>query len=287
MLIRDRLQAILLSPLVLLLAGTIFVPAAVLLGYSFFTFLYLAPTGAPTLDNFVRVLGDPLYRTVALNTVVIAVPVTLLSIIGGYALAYYATIGTSRWGQLVSVLVVSALMASYLVRVYAWRTLLGETGIVNSGLIAAGITDRPIEFLLFSRVSVIIAEVSLLMPFAALAFFSALSGIGPEFREAASDLGAGPAQTLRRITVPMTGAAVLATTAIVFFASAGDYITPVLVGGPDSATFGTLIASNFGLEGQYGLGAAASFLMILAFAIVYLGLRSSLRITKLLPESTQ
>ena len=72
--IRDRLQAILLSPLVLLLAGTIFVPAAVLLGYSFFTFLYLAPTGAPTLDNFVRVLGDPLYRTVAVNTVVIAVP---------------------------------------------------------------------------------------------------------------------------------------------------------------------------------------------------------------------
>ena len=175
-------------------------------------------------------------------------------------------------------------MASYLVRVYAWRTLLGETGIVNSALIAAGITDRPIEFLLFSRVSVVIAEVSLLMPFAALAFFPALSGIGPEFREAASDLGAGPVQTLGRITVPMTGAAVLATTAIVFFASAGDYITPVLVGGPDSATFGTLIASNFGLEGQYGLGAAASFVIFLAFAVVYLGLRSSLRITKLCPS---
>ena len=36
-----------------------------------------------------------------------------------------------------------------------------------------GLIRAPVEFLLFSRVSVIIAESSLLMPFAAVAFFSA------------------------------------------------------------------------------------------------------------------
>ena len=283
--IRDRLQAVLLSPLALLLGATIFIPAVVLFGYSFFSFLYLEPVGAPTLDNFARVLADPLYRTVAVSTIVIAVPTTILSISGGYALAYYAVFGTRRWSQLVSLLVLSAMMASYLVCVYAWRTLLGETGIVNSAMMAIGLTTKPLEFLLFSRLSVVIAEASLLMPFAALALFSALSGVGNEFREAARDLGSGPLQTFRRVTLPMTGSALLATTTIVLLSSAGDYVTPVLVGGPDSVTIGTLVASNFGLHGQYGLGAAASFLLIVAFSLIYLSLRIGMRTVRLLPET--
>lgn len=279
-----RLEALLLTPLGVVLAGTIVVPAIVLFAYSFFVFLYVEPTGSATLSNFGRVFADPLYRVATVNTIVIAVPTTLASIAGGYTLAYYAVFGTRRWGQLVSLLVVSALMASYLVRIYAWRTLLGDTGILNSVLMAGGLIRAPVEFLLFSRVSVIIAESSLLMPFAAVAFFSALSGIGPELREAALDLGAGRTQAFRRITLPMTGAAILATTAIVFFSAAGDYVTPVLVGGSDSVTFGTLIASNFGLAGQYGLGAAASFVMIAGFTALYLLLRTAMRATRLLPD---
>ncbi len=282
--IGDRLQALLLTPLGLLLVATIVIPAVVLLAYSFFGFLYLEPVGNPTLENYARVGADHLYRTVAANTVLIAVPTTLLAVAGGYALAYYAVFQARRWRRLVPALVVSALMASYLVRIYAWRTLLGETGIVNSALTTTGIVTAPLEFLLFSRISVIVAETTLLMPFAAIAFYAALAGIGAEFREAARDLGAGSAQTFRRVTLPMTGAAVLSTTAIVLFASAGDYVTPVLVGGPDAVTFGTLIAANFSLDGQYGLGAASSFIMIAALGLTYLILRASMRRLGYLPE---
>ena len=73
----------------------------------------------------------------------------------------------------------------------------------------------------------VIAEVSLFLPLAALTLFAALSGIDPSLREAARDLGAGPAQTLFRIVVPITGPALTATTALIFFLSCGDYLTPV------------------------------------------------------------
>ena len=82
-------------------------------------------------------------------------------------------------------------MASFLVRVYAWRTLLGTSGVLNGALVASGLVDGPVDLLLFSKPAVVMAEVSLFLPLAALTIFAALSGIDPSLREAARDLGAG------------------------------------------------------------------------------------------------
>ena len=59
----------------------------------------------------------------------------LVSVVGGYSLAYYLVFGRSRLRGCCFMLVVAAMIASYLVRIYAWRTLMGETGVVNSALI--------------------------------------------------------------------------------------------------------------------------------------------------------
>ena len=69
----------------------------------------------------------------------------------------------------------------------------------------------------------------------------------------------------------------LATTALIFFLSAGDYVTPVLVGGIDSSTLGTAIATNMGPSANYGLGAALSISLVAGFAVFYLALRTALR----------
>src|SRR5207253_6115651 len=116
--------------------------------------------------------------------------------------------------------------ASYLARVYAWRTLMGENGIVNSTLHAAGLVHKPIPWLLFSRVAVILAEANLYLPIASLILFASLAGVAPELREVSRDLGAGPFQTLRRVSLPLTGRAVFGAAALSFFLSCGDYVTP-------------------------------------------------------------
>src|SRR5581483_3248117 len=128
-------------------------------------------------------------------------------------------------------LVIISMLASYLARVYAWRTLMGSQGIINTGLQALGIIHSPLGWLLFLRVAVIAAEVNLSMPVAALILYAALAGIPGELREVSRDLGAGRFQTLRRITLPLSGRAVFAAAALTFFLSSGDYITPEFLGG--------------------------------------------------------
>jgi spermidine/putrescine transport system permease protein len=277
-------EAVLLAPITLLIGIGVVIPGLILFGYSLFAWQFLKPAGGATAANYLNAFSDPLYRQLLINTIAIGLPTTIGSIVGGYVLAYYAVFASGRRGAFVFFLVVTALMASYLVRIYAWRILLGESGIINSALTTSGLIHQPLEFLLFSRISAILAEVSLFMPLAALAFYAALSGISGDYREAARDLGAGRFQVLSRVTLPLTGHALLAVTAVTFFLSAGDYVTPVLVGGVDSSTFGTVIATRMGPAGDYGTGAALSFLVLVGFIAVFLLIRSGLRVARLLPE---
>lgn len=282
-----RVASLLLAPLGLLLAGALVVPASILLFYSLFQFALLQPYGDPTLTNYINAVTRPANATYVLNTLWIALPTTVLSVVGGYLLAYYLVFGRSRRRSIILVLVLSALTASYLVRIYAWRTLLGDSGIVNSALIWAGVIDEPLGFLLFSRVAVILAEVTLFLPFSALAFYAALAGISPDYREVSRDLGAGPAQTVWRITIPLSGRAILAATAVTFFLSCGDYITPTLVGGLDAQTIGVVIAGAFGQSAAYGVGAALSFVTLGAFIVAYLVFRTLLHAARLLPRTVE
>jgi len=277
------LGAALLVPLLAVLIGFVVVPTIVLFGYSLYEWVFASPKGALTLTNYVELLQSPITWKVLETTLWIGIPVAVISVAGGYAISYYIVFGQGRGRQLLFVLTVTALMASYLVRVYAWRTLLGSKGVVNGGLEAAGLIDQPLEFILFSRTAVILGEVSLFMPLAALTFFAALSGINPDLREASRDLGASRFQTLRRVTLPLSGPAILATSALVFFLAAGDYLTPVFLGGPESVTLGRLIADSFGTTVDYGKGAALSVMVLVGFVLVYLLMRFVMRRTGLLP----
>lgn len=52
-----------------------------------------------------------------------------------------------------------------------------------------------------------------------------LLSIGPEYEEAAMDLGAAPAQALRRVLLPLLGPAILASIALVFADSVDNFVT--------------------------------------------------------------
>lgn len=277
------LGAALLLPLLALLIGFVVVPTVILFGYSLFEWVFASPVGAVTPTNYIELIQSPITWKVVETTLWIGVPVAVFSVAGGYAIAYYIVFGQGRSRNVLFILTVTALMASYLVRVYAWRTLLGSKGIVNGGLEVAGLIDEPLDFLLFSRTAVVLGEISLFMPLAALTFFAALSGIDPDLREAARDLGASRFQALRRVTLPLSGPAILATSALVFFLAAGDYLTPVFLGGPDAVTVGRLVADSFGTTVDYGKGAALSMLVLIGFVLIYLVLRFVMRRTNLLP----
>jgi spermidine/putrescine transport system permease protein len=279
------LGGLLVAPLTLFLIATVIVPASILFVYSFYDFSLYQVHRAFELQWYRASLSDPLYRKVIRNTLAIALPTTLLSVAGGYCIAYYIVFRARRARTLLFGLVIVSMLASYLARVYAWRILMGENGVINSALQSLGVIDHPLGWLLFSRAAVIIAEVNLYMPITTLIVYASLSSVPGGVREASRDLGAGPVQTFRRVTLPLTGRGVLGAATLAFFLSCGDYITPSFLGGPStSETFGTTIASAIQTDGNYPLGAALSFVMIAMFLLYTGTLVLAMRRAKILPR---
>lgn len=274
----------LLAPLTLILVGAIIVPAGVFFVYSFFTFELLEPKPGFDLGHYGAVLSDEIYRRLAWSTVRIAVPTTVLSVCGGFALAYYIALCRGRKRTILLALVVVSMLASYLARIYAWRTLLGQEGILAGLVQTTGLGDGAPGFLSFSRVGVIIGQVNFLIPFSTLVLFAGLSGIADRLRDAGRDLGARPVTVFTRVTLPLAGPALLSAITFTFFLAAGDYLTPQLLGGSEGTTFGTVISDQLKLTGNYPLGAALSTVMVAAFAIAYAVVRVTMRSLGLLPR---
>lgn len=281
-----RLAALLMTPLGALLLFGVTIPVALLFAFSFFHLHLLEVVPGATVDNYRRVVTTALYRKYALNTLLIAGPTALLAVIGGYVLAYYLAF-RSRHAGILLVAVVIALMGSYLALIYSWRTLSGEAGIFNSLLQALHLTHAPLGILLFNRVAVVTAEVNFFLPFTTLVLYSSLTSVSPGLEAAARDLGATRRTTLWRVLLPLSGNALFGATLFVFFLSAGDYITPVFLGGiGSSATFGTLIADQLSTTLNYPLGAAIAFVMLALFLLLVVVLRLTMRAAGLLPRHT-
>lgn len=282
-----RLAAFLVTPLGALLVAGVLVPAAMLLAFSFFRLHLLEVVPGATLENYRLVVTTTIYRSYAINTFLIAGPTALISVVTGYVLAYFLAFRARRSRGILLIAVVIALMGSYLALIYSWRTLSGESGIFNSLLQAMHVTRGPLRILLFSRTAIITAEVNFFLPFTALVLYSSMSAIPRELEAAARDLGASRTMTLRRITLPLCGSAVFGATLFVFFLSAGDYITPVFLGGVGSSgTFGTLIADQLSTTLNYPLGAAIAFVMLALFLVLVVLFRLAMRVGGLLPEHT-
>jgi hypothetical protein len=119
-----RTEVALLAPLLLVTVGLVALPSLPIVGYALLRWTFMAPGEALTLANDQALLGSPVTWAVAGNTLAIALPVTALSVVAGYGLAYAIVFGQGPGRQLLFLLVVTALMASYLVRIYSWRLLL-------------------------------------------------------------------------------------------------------------------------------------------------------------------
>jgi spermidine/putrescine transport system permease protein len=279
--------SVLLLPLAIVLLCTIAIPAGIFFVYSFYDFELLEPQPAFHLAHYGEVFSNEIYRTLAWKTIQIAVPTTVICVAAGFALAYFINDCRGKTRSVLIGLVVASMLASYLARIYAWRTLLGERGTVSSLLSSIGLGHGLTDGLLFSRAGVIIGQVNFLLPFATLVIFAGLSGISPQLRVAGRDLGARRSTVLARITVPLVGPALLAAITFTFFLSAGDYLTPVLLGGPDGTTIGASIANQLQTTGNYPLGAALSFVLLAGFALIYAAVRFSMKASGWLPRGAK
>ena len=157
----------LLLPLLLLLAVAFAAPIGRLLWGSVFS-----PDA--TWAHYLRVFDEPIYLRIYLRTIRTAAVVTVASLVLGYPVALVMSRLTGTAAMIVAACVLIPLWTSVLVRSYAWIVLLQRTGIVNTLLQTLGVTSGPLP-LLYSDGAVMIAMTHVLLPYAILPIYAALS----------------------------------------------------------------------------------------------------------------
>ena len=210
------------------------------------------------LGNYVRSLGE-IYLWIGWRSVWMAVATTVLCLLVSYPIAYYLAIGAPRrWKGLLLGLVVVPFWTSFLIRTYAWMFILRSEGLLNVALVGTGLLDRPLE-LLYTQTAVMIGLVYGELPFMILPLYASLEKLDRSLLEAAADLGAGRAQTFRRVTVPLTMPGIAAGIVLVFIPSLGQFVVSDLLGGARSMLLGNLIQNQFAVARNRPFGAALAF----------------------------
>jgi spermidine/putrescine transport system permease protein len=215
------------------------------------------------LYNYVKLFQNPVYLTVLFRTMRIAASVTLLSLLLGYPLAYYLSFHAGLRKELLYQLVIIPLWVSYLVRGYAWKTILGYDGVLNGFLQYLHLTREPVSFFLYSPFAVILTLTHIYTPFVFLPLYASLEHIPRNLLEASHDLGATPRATFFRVILPLSLPGLLAGATFAFVLTLGDFLTPLLVGGPSSVMIANIVQNLFGTAYDWPLGAAISVCILL------------------------
>jgi putative spermidine/putrescine transport system permease protein len=200
---------------------------------------------------------DQPYLHIAALTLEMAAAVTLTDAVLAFPLAFFmARLASRRTRALLFVMVLLPLWASYLVRVYAWQTILAHDGAINWGLNKLGLPDQNLSY---TNWAMWIVFSYIWLPFMVLPVYAALERIPDSYLEASADLGARGFKTLRSVILPLALPGIVAGSIFTFALTLGDYITPLLVGGPSSQFIGNVVYS---FVGEANIPFAAAFATI-------------------------
>jgi putative spermidine/putrescine transport system permease protein len=260
-------------------AGILALPAAVFLAIGFVLplsrFLALAFTGAGgPFGTFKALATSEVYLRVFLNTVVVASFVTAITVTLAWPVAYLLSRLRGYRFALVLYGVLFPLWISVLVRSFSWMLLLERNGPINRTLISIGLISEPLA-LLFNRTGELIGMVHVMLPYAILPLYAAMSRIDRRLLLASDGLGAGLFDTFRHIYLPLSLPGLYGAATFVFLPSLGFFITPAMLGGANAVTLSMLISTFVSERLEWDLAAAAS-MVLLAVTLVILGICSRL-----------
>lgn len=264
---------LLVIPLLLLLLLAFIYPVGKLVLSSIWT-----PAGL-TSEHYGRLALEPLYLRILWRTFQIALVVTIASFVLGYPVALAMSRAKGRMAMVITAFIMIPLWTAALIRSYSWIVLLQRKGIVNSLLMGAGLIDTPLR-LLYTESAVIVAMTNVLLPFMILPIFSALRTIPDDLPRAARNLGATGFQAFLQIILPLSIPGIYAGALMTFILALGFYITPALVGGPQTLMMSTLIGQQATELLNWPFAGALSAVLLFATLTVVVLFRRSLARSK-------
>ena len=214
--------------------------------------------------NYEELFTSSVTYTIYLATLKFALLTWIFTFLIGFTVAYFLAfhVRDLKWQIVLFLLCTIPFWTSNVIRMIAWIPMLGRHGLVNEGLLALGVVDEPVEWLLFSDFSVVLAFVHLYTLFMVVPIFNSMMRIDPSVIEAAYDAGAGTWRTVRHVILPLCKPGIAIGTIFVVTLVMGDFVTVQMMSGGQSASVGVAMNNKRALL-QYPAAAADAVVLLL------------------------
>ncbi len=242
-------------------------PALIIIQDSFVN----SDTGGFTLSNYQRLLSSTTYLHSFQNSISLSVVTALIGAVVGFFAAY--GVYNSRVEWLKNLLIGFSSIAANFAGVplaFAFVATLGVTGFITvlmQNLFHFSLYDA--GFSLYSFLGLVLAYTYFQLPLMVLLTVPALSALKPEWREAATNLGATDATYWRRVALPVLMPSLIAATMLLFANSLGAFATAFALaqGNINLVTIQIAFAVNGNVSIDPGLGNALAVGMVVVLLL--------------------
>ena len=216
-----------------------------------------------SFENFQR-LFEPIYFTVFIRSIWLAVLSTVSCLILGYPIAYIISKLPIKRRNMLILLFILPMWMNFLLRTYAWMAILGRDGLINTLLGYIGI--GPIK-MLYTDGAILLGMVYNFLPFMVIPIYTVLIKIDKNLVNAAYDLGANKSQAFRKVILPLSIPGIISGITMVFMPAVSNFVIPSLLGGGKYMLVGNLIEQQFTTIGNWNFGSALSIFMMILILI--------------------
>ena len=257
------------APLTVVLAAFLVAPIFMIVVVSFWGATEFSIYPAFQFDNYEFLFSSPVTYKVFGATLKYALITWALTLVIGFTVAYFLAFHVRSLTMQIALFLVCTIpfWTSNIIRMISWIPFLGRNGLANSALISMGIVDEPVEWLLYSDFSVILAFVHLYTLFMVVPIFNTMMRIDRSLIEAAYDNGATGFQTLTNVIIPLTKPGIMIGSIFVVTLVMGDFITVRFMSGSQKANVGRLISNDIALL-QYPSACATAVVLLVTVLLV-------------------
>lgn len=235
----------------------LYVPIVVLLLFSFNTERFPAPWKSFTFHWYVELFQAKYLWKAFLNSLIVAISSTTISLFLGTSLLYWASHG-AKVGRLLNLFYGNLIIPETVLAV-------ALLGFFSLAAIPLGLT------------TLIIAHTILGLGFVVPILYAKFQELDPRLTEASLDLGASQGQTFFKVTLPMLRPSIIATALLVFIISFDDFILSYFCAGSNSQTLSLYILSMIRAGVSPIVNALSAFLLVLSSTLVLIFFSLKLR----------
>ena len=264
-----------ISPLTLALLLFFVAPVLAIVVMSLYKFTGFMTVPELTIANYIKIFSKHLTLSNYLTTAKMVGITWLVSVILGFTLAYFLVFDLVklRTKLLLFLVLVVPFWTSSVTRTVSWVPFLGKEGIINKAVMGLGLSDEPLNFLLFSEFAVLLAYVHIFTLFMMAPLFNVMARIDRQLFDAARDAGANSWQIMWNITMPLCMPGIAIGTIFVVSLVASDFATIGILGGQRVGTISISIINQMSMAQFPHASANAVVLLVLLLLVVVILMR--------------